>query len=68
MAKRKKRNTDMPMPYEPDPKAQRKWAAESLARTIVETMPGRKKMVDHITEEVMKAGERAEKSARPSKK
>ena len=66
MAKRKKRNTMIPMT--PSPQSQRKWAAESLARTIVETMPGRKKMVDHITEEVMKAGERAEKSARPSKK
>ena len=63
MAKRRKR-IDTMAPMSPTPEQQRKWSAESLARTVVETMPGRKKLVDHITEAVMAAANKAEKSAR----
>ena len=64
MAKRRKR---IDAPTVATPEQQRKWAAESLARTVVETMPGRKKMVDHITDAVMAAAHKAEKSARRGK-
>ena len=69
MAKRRKRIDVMApsMPSPPSPTEQRKWAAESLARTVVETMPGRKKMLDHITDAVMAAATKAEKSARRAK-
>ena len=63
MAKRRKR-VSMMAPMAPTPDQQRKWAAESMARTVVETMPGRKKMVDAITDAVMAAASKAEKSAR----
>ena len=66
MAKRRKRIVMM-APTAPTPDQQRKWAAESLARTVVETMPGRKKMVDHISDAVMAAATKAEKSARRGK-
>ena len=67
MAKKKRRMT-MEAPTMPSPTERRKWAAESLARTIVETAPGRKKELDYITDEVMKAGARAEHSARHGRK
>lgn len=66
MAKRRTR-IGMMAPTAPSPEQQRKWAAESLARTVVETMPGRKKMVDHITDAVMAAAHKAETSARRGK-
>ena len=66
MAKRGTRKVTM-SPQPPPPQELRKWAAESLARTVVETMPGRKKLVDHITDAVMAAATKAEKSARRAK-
>lgn len=65
MAKRKRIDTIAPMA--PSPGARRKWAAESMAHTIIETAPGRKKELDAITAAVMKAGEKAEKTARRGK-
>ena len=66
MAKRKKRNRDMPMAYEADPKAMRRSASEHLARTFMETHPKTKVVRNLIVEEVEKAANRAisKKSAR----
>ena len=58
MAKRKKTDT-MAMPVLPTPKARRKWAADSMAHTLVETSPKMKKMHDAITSAVLAAGEKA---------
>lgn len=58
MAKRKRIDT-MATPHMPSPKQRRKWAAESMAHTMMETDKGHKRMLDHISREVEKAAERA---------
>ena len=68
MAKRKKRTTAMPMgPMETPPATRRKWSAESMARTLIETDPRTRRTEDAITKAVMAAGEKALKSARRGK-
>ena len=63
MAKRRKR-ASMPMPMETPPAQRKKWSAESMARTMIETDPRTKRTEDAITKAVMAAGEKALKSAR----
>ena len=55
MAKRRKR-IDAPMM--PTPEQQRKWAAESAARTMMDTSPRMGKMRDEIRDAVLQAGEK----------
>ena len=59
MAKRRKKAQTMPMAMETPPATRRKWAAESMAHTMMETDKGHKKMVDAITSAVLAAGEKA---------
>ena len=54
----------MPMPMETPPAQRKKWSAESMARTMIETDPRTKRTEDAITKAVMAAGEKALKSAR----
>jgi len=61
MARRKKIQAAPTMPMETPVKMRRKWAAESMARTMMETDARHKKMEDHITKSVMAAGEKAVK-------
>lgn len=65
--KRKRPTHSIAIPM-PSPGQQRRFAAEHLARTLVETAPGRKQQLDEITRAVMAAGERAEKTARGAKR
>ena len=67
MGKRKKRSTAMPMQTETPPAQRKKWSAESMARTMIETDPRTKRTEDMITKAVMAAGEKALKSARRAK-
>ena len=68
MAKRKKRPTAMPMgPMETPTATRRKWSAESMARTLIETDARTKRTEDAISKAVMAAGEKALKSARRGK-
>ena len=60
MAKRRRKIQAM-APGMPGPQEQRKWAAQSMARTMMETDPRHKKMENHITKAVMAAGEKAMK-------
>lgn len=48
-----------PTPYKPDPKADRLYAAQGLADTMMRTHPKMKAMKNHITREVQKAAHRA---------
>lgn len=57
MAKRKKADTMAPMM--PTPAQRRKWAAESMATTVMETSPTHRKMKDAITDAVMGAADKA---------
>lgn len=66
MAKRKKRLTAS-VPMETPPAQRKKWSAESMARTMIETDPRTKRTEDAITKAVMAAGEKALKSARRGK-
>ena len=66
MAKRRKRSM-LAMPETPPPAQRKKWSAESMARTMMETDPRMKRMEDHITHAVMAAGEKAIKTARRGK-
>ena len=59
----KKKNSVAPVPMEVTPAIRRKWAAESMAQTIVDTQPKRKKAVDQITQAVLRAGQKAAKKA-----
>ena len=68
MAKRKKRMAIMaPSLGSPSPGEQRKWAAKSMAHTIMDTDPSHRRVEDAITKAVMAAGEKALKSARRGK-
>ena len=60
MAKRKKK-VDMFSPVSWTPEMQKKSAAQSMARTMMDTSPKHKKMEDHITQAVLAAGEKAMK-------
>ena len=57
--KRKRAAMAMEAPGMPSAKDRRKWSAESMAHTMMETDKDHKKMVDHITSAVMAAGEKA---------
>lgn len=59
MAKRRKRAMAMEAPGMPSVKDRRKWAAESMAHTMMETSPKMQKMKDEIMSAVMAAGEKA---------
>ena len=59
----KKKNSVAPVPMETPPATRRKWAAENMAQTILDTQPKRKKAVDHITQAVLRAGQKAAKKA-----
>ena len=60
MAKRRKKPGTIGPPM-PSPHEQRKWAAESMARTMMATSPKHKKMENAIMDAVMAAGEKAMK-------
>ena len=66
MAKRRKRSM-LAGPMETPPAQRKKWSAESMARTMMETDPRMKRMEDHISQAVMAAGEKALKTARQAK-
>jgi len=59
MAKKRKRAMAMEPPGMPSSKERRKWAAESMAHTMMETSPKMKKVKDAIMDAVMAAGEKA---------
>ena len=68
MAKRKKRTQAVPMgSTETPPATRRKWSAENMARTLIETDPRTRRTEDAITKAVMAAGEKALKSVRRAK-
>ena len=67
MAKRRKRLSTHTAPMETPPAQRKKWSAESMARTMMETDPRMKRMEDHISQAVMAAGEKALKTARQAK-
>ena len=65
MAKRKKsRSTDIAMPMMPSPAKRRRWAAESMARTMMDTEPATKRRENAITSAVLSAATKASTSSR----
>lgn len=60
----KKATTDIAMPMMPSPAKRRRWAAESMAHTMMETEPGRKRREDAITKAVLSAATKASTSSR----
>ena len=66
MAKRKRRLT-LSAPMETPPAQRKKWSAESMARTLIETDPRTGHTEDMITKAVMAAGEKAMKTAHRAK-
>lgn len=59
MARKRKRAMAMAAPGMPSVKDRRKWAAESMANTMMETSTKMKKVKDEIMSAVMAAGEKA---------
>jgi len=61
MKKKSKKDMAMATPpaYKPDPKADRLYAAQGVADTMMRTHPKMKAMKNHITREVQKAAHRA---------
>lgn len=66
MAKRKRSATlAMTMPHEPPPEQRRKWAAESMARTMMETDPGMERLHREMAQEMLAAGKRVMSGRKP---
>ena len=62
--KKKRKKQDESMTMIPSPAKRRRWAAESMARTVMETDPTHKRRENAITSAVLAAATKASTSSR----